>query len=152
MIVKLPPGNWRAQVRCKGKYVSNTFWQRADGDTWALETERTIDKGIDPKAVNPRSVTTFGEIIDLQIQDMLEVRTKSVVPKVRFLNHCSSPSSDVVFKTAFFWLNSLWRTGATIISLIGETCFTQAIQNRTLRMIIAVAKTSKMPDSVAEAG
>ncbi len=87
VIVKLPSGSWRAQVRRKGKYVSNTFQRRADGDTWALETERTIDKGIDPKAVNPRLATTFGEIIDLQIQDMLEVRKKSIVPKVRFLNH-----------------------------------------------------------------
>lgn len=65
VIVKLPSGNWRAQVRRKGKYISNTFRRRADADTWAIETERTIDKGIDPKAVNPRSVTTFSEIIDL---------------------------------------------------------------------------------------
>ena len=48
VIVKLPSGNWRAQVRRKGKYISNTFRRRADADTWALETERTIDKGIDP--------------------------------------------------------------------------------------------------------
>ncbi len=84
VIVKLPSGNWRAQVRRKGKYISNTFRRRADADTWALETERTIDKGIDPKAVNPRTITTFSEIIDLHIQDMLEVgkkirRSKSAV-------------------------------------------------------------------------
>ena len=87
VIVKLPSGNWRAQVRRKGKYISNTFRLRADADTWALETERTIDKGIDPKAVNPRTVTTFSEIIDLLIQDMLEVGKKSDVPKVRCLDH-----------------------------------------------------------------
>jgi hypothetical protein len=84
VIVKLPSGNWRAQVRRKGKYISNTFRRRADADTWALETERTIDKGIDPKTVNPRTVTTISEIIDLHIQDMLEVgkkirRSKSAV-------------------------------------------------------------------------
>lgn len=62
-IVKLPSGNWRAQVRRKGKYISNTFRRRADADAWALETERTIDKGIDPKTVNLRIVTTFSEII-----------------------------------------------------------------------------------------
>jgi integrase len=73
VIVKLPSGNWRAQVRHKGKYVSNTFRRRADADTWALETERTIDKGLNPKATNPRSVHTFGDIIDLHIQDMQEV-------------------------------------------------------------------------------
>jgi hypothetical protein len=63
VIVKLLSGNWRAQVRRKGKYISNTFRRRAEADTWALETERTIDKGTDPKAVNPRSVTTFSEIM-----------------------------------------------------------------------------------------
>jgi predicted DsbA family dithiol-disulfide isomerase len=61
VIVKLPSGNWRAQVRRKGKYISNTFRRRADADTWALETERTIDKGLNPKAINPRSVHTFGD-------------------------------------------------------------------------------------------
>lgn len=67
VIVKLPSGNWRAQVRRKGKYISNTFRRRADADTWALETERTIDRGLNPKAINPRSVHTFGDIIDLHI-------------------------------------------------------------------------------------
>ena len=84
VIVKLPSGNWRAQVRRKGKYISNTFRRRADADTWALETERTIDKGFDPKAIIPSSVKTFGEVIDLHVQDMLEVgkkirRSKSAV-------------------------------------------------------------------------
>jgi hypothetical protein len=73
VIVKLTSGNWRAQVRRKGKYISNSLRRRSDADTWALEVERTIDKGFDPKAVNPRSVQIFGEIIDLHIQDMLEV-------------------------------------------------------------------------------
>ena len=84
VIVKLPSGNWRAQVRRKGKYISNTFRRRVDADTWALETERTIDKGFDPNSVTPSSVKTFGELIDLHIQDMLEVgkkirRSKSAV-------------------------------------------------------------------------
>jgi hypothetical protein len=52
---------------------------RADADTWALETERTIDKGIDPKAVNPRTVTTFSEVIDLHIEDMLAVGKKQAL-------------------------------------------------------------------------
>ena len=76
VIVKLPSGNWRAQVRRKRKYISNTFRRRADADTWAHETERTIDKRFDPKAIIPSSVKTFGEIIDLHVQDMLEVGKK----------------------------------------------------------------------------
>jgi hypothetical protein len=73
VIVKLPSGNWRAQVRRKGKYISNTFRRRADADTWALESERTIDKEIEPKAVNPRAVTKLRQNIDVDIQDMLEL-------------------------------------------------------------------------------
>ena len=73
VIVKLPSGNWRAQVRRKGKYVSNSFKRRADADAWAIEAERTIDKGLDPRSVNPRKVRCFGDIIDLHVQDMLEV-------------------------------------------------------------------------------
>jgi hypothetical protein len=60
----------------QGKYIGNTFRRRADADTWAPETERAIDKGFDPKAIIPSSVKTFGEIIDLHIQDMLEVGKK----------------------------------------------------------------------------
>ena len=84
VIVKLPSGNWRAQVRRKGKYVSNSFMRRADADAWALETERTIDQGRDPRLVNPLKVRSFSDIIDLHIKDMLEVgkiirRSKSAV-------------------------------------------------------------------------
>lgn len=57
----------------KGKYISNTFRRRADADTWALETERTIDKSPNPEAINPRSVQSFSDVIDLHIQDMQEV-------------------------------------------------------------------------------
>ena len=76
VIVKLPSGNWRTQVRRIGKFISNTFRRRADAGAWALETKRTIDKGMDPKAINPRSVQTFSEIIDLHIQEMLEAGRK----------------------------------------------------------------------------
>lgn len=73
VIVKLPSGNWRAQVRRKNTYVSNTFKSRADADAWAIEAERTIDKGLNPKDVNPQSVHNFADIIDLHVNDMAEV-------------------------------------------------------------------------------
>ena len=72
-IVKLPSGNWRVQVRRKNTYVSNTFRRRADAESWALEAERTIDKGLSPKGVDSKSVHTFADIIDLHVQDMQEV-------------------------------------------------------------------------------
>ena len=75
-IVKLPSGNWRAQVRRKRSYVSNTFRRRADAEAWALEVERTIDKGLDPKATSPKQVHTFSDIVDLHVRDMQEVGKK----------------------------------------------------------------------------
>ena len=46
VIVKLPSGNWRAQVRRKGRYVSGTFRRQRDAKEWALEAERSIDRGL----------------------------------------------------------------------------------------------------------
>ena len=73
VIVKLPSGNWRAQVRRKNSYASNTFRRRAEADAWALEAERTIDRGLDPKAVNANQVQTFADVIDLHVRDAAEV-------------------------------------------------------------------------------
>jgi integrase len=72
-IIKLPSGNWRVQVRRKHKYVSDTFRRHTDAEAWALEAERTIDRGLDPKPVNPKSVHTFADVINLHVQDLLEV-------------------------------------------------------------------------------
>ena len=72
-IVKLPSGSWRAQVRRKGRYVTGTFLRQKDAQQWALEVERNIDRGIDPKSPDPKSVRTFAKIIDLHISDCLEV-------------------------------------------------------------------------------
>lgn len=38
-----------------------------------MKTERTIDKGLDPKAVNPKQAQTVADIIDLHIHDIAEV-------------------------------------------------------------------------------
>jgi integrase len=100
VIVKLPSGNWRAQVRRKGRYISNTFRRRQDADTWALETERNIDRGLDPNAVNPKTVRTFGDIIALHIGDMLEVgktirRSKAAVLESLKLSLGASPINDL---------------------------------------------------------
>ncbi len=73
VIVKLPSGSWRVQVRRKNSYASNTFRRHADAHAWALEAERTIDRGLDPKAINSKSVHKFADIIDLHVQDLNEV-------------------------------------------------------------------------------
>lgn len=100
VIVKLSSGNWRAQVRRKGRYISSTFRRRQDADEWALETERNIDKGLDPNSPSPKTIRTFADIINLHIKDLLEVgkpirRSKSAVLEALKLSLGPSPIADI---------------------------------------------------------
>ena len=70
---KLGVGNWQAQVRRKGRYLSETFRRHRDAEGWALEMERRIDRGETPQAHSPAAPTTFGHLIDLHLSDMGEV-------------------------------------------------------------------------------
>ena len=72
-LVRLPSGNWRAQVRRKGRYISETFRQRKDAEEWALANESRIDRGEKPKASGHIDPTNFGHLIDLHLADMKEV-------------------------------------------------------------------------------
>lgn len=51
-IYRMPKGQWRAQVRRKGRYVSQSFVRRKDAEEWALKMERVALKrlGLDGKA------------------------------------------------------------------------------------------------------
>ncbi|SMF84111.1 Phage integrase family protein [Tistlia consotensis] len=71
--VKLPSGSWRAVVRRKSKYVSQTFRRKEDAKAWALESERDIDRGNAPTPARVKRLQTFGDLIDLHISDMKEV-------------------------------------------------------------------------------
>jgi len=71
---KLRSGNWRAQVRRKGCYASETFRRRRDAETWALETERRVDRGESISFKRPDRIKTFADLIDLHIADMHEVK------------------------------------------------------------------------------
>ena len=44
--------NWRVQVRRKTRYVAETFRRRKEGEEWALEMERNIDRN---KSAKPRT-------------------------------------------------------------------------------------------------
>ncbi len=70
---KLPSGNWRVQVRRKGRYLSETFRRHADAEEWAIATERRIDRGETPKKRARVDPTTFGHLIELHIDDLKEV-------------------------------------------------------------------------------
>lgn len=66
-------GNRRVQVRCKTRYVAEAFRRRKDGEEWALEMERNIDRNGSSKPRAVRNVRTFGDLIDLHDEDMHEV-------------------------------------------------------------------------------
>jgi integrase len=70
---QLASGNWRVQVRRKTRYVAETFRRRKDGEEWALEMERNIDRNGSSKPRVVRDVRTFGDLIDLHDEDMREV-------------------------------------------------------------------------------
>lgn len=70
---QLTSGNWRVQVRRKTRYVAETFRRRKDGEEWALEMERNIDRNGSSKPRVVRNVRTFGDLIDLHDEDMREV-------------------------------------------------------------------------------
>ncbi|SUW16947.1 Site-specific recombinase XerC [Brevundimonas diminuta] len=70
---KLPSGTWRAQVRRKGRYICETFLKRDDARRWATEAEGRIDRGETPTPSRSARLRTFGELIDLHIEDMKSV-------------------------------------------------------------------------------
>jgi integrase len=70
---QLPSGNWRVQIRRKGRYLSETFRRWKDADTWALDVERRIDRGESPASRARVDPTTFGHLVDLHVDDMVEV-------------------------------------------------------------------------------
>jgi hypothetical protein len=68
--VKLPSGSWRAVVRRKGRYISETFLQREDARRWATGDEHDIDRGDIPKDSVVARKTSLADLIDLHIADM----------------------------------------------------------------------------------
>ena len=60
---QMASGNWRVQVRRKTRYVAETFRRRKDGEEWALEMERNIDRNGSSKPRVARNVRTFGDLI-----------------------------------------------------------------------------------------
>ena len=70
---RLKSGSWRVQVRRKGKYVNDTFLRRKDGEEWAIEIERRIDRK-EPLTTNgSRDAKTFADLVQLHRDDLKEV-------------------------------------------------------------------------------
>jgi integrase len=98
---KLSSGSWRAQVRRKGRYVSETFLRRDDARRWATEAERQVDRGEAPNESRIARLKTFGDLIDLHIDDMCDVgkaplRSKAATLEMlkRQLGKCNMVSLD----------------------------------------------------------
>lgn len=70
---KLSSGAWRVQVRRKGRYIGETFLKRDDARRWATAAEAKIDRGETPTPSRSSRVRTFGELVDLHIDDMKSV-------------------------------------------------------------------------------
>lgn len=83
---KLSSGSWRVQVRRKGRYVSETFLRRDDARRWATETERQVDRGEMPTKSRIARLKTFGDLIDLHIDDMCDVGKSPRRPKAAALD------------------------------------------------------------------
>jgi hypothetical protein len=79
-VTRLASGNWRVQVRRKTRYVAETFRRRKDGEEWALDMERNIDRNGSSKPRAVRNIRTFGDLIDLHDADMHEVGKPPVSP------------------------------------------------------------------------
>lgn len=80
--VKQPSGSWRAIVRRKGWYISETFALREDARSWATTCERRIDQGKPPQKTRVLGSKSFAHLIDLYLEDLQDVgrrigRTKS---------------------------------------------------------------------------
>ncbi len=98
---KLPSGSWRVQIRRKGRYVSETFLRRDDARIWAVDAERQIDRGEAPTESRIARLKTFGELIDLHIEDMCAVgkaplRSKAATLDMlkKQLGKCNTASLD----------------------------------------------------------
>ena len=72
-IVKLKSGNYRVQIRRKGQYASKTFSKKSDAVSWSFEADRRTDTGRGIIAPKVSGFSTFGQLIDLHIADMIEV-------------------------------------------------------------------------------
>jgi hypothetical protein len=59
--------------------VAETFRRRKDGEEWALEMERNIDRNGSSRPRAVRNVHTFGDLIDLHDEDMREVGNTTTI-------------------------------------------------------------------------
>ena len=72
-IVKLPSGNWRAQLRHRQKSISKTFKLNSQALRWATEQQDRIERGKTPTNRDSVKTDTVGELIKMHLDDMAQV-------------------------------------------------------------------------------
>jgi hypothetical protein len=90
-IRKQASGNWRVQVRRKGRSVSEIFVRYQDARQWATNAERQVDRGEAPRPKRMASIRTFGDLVDLHIADMADVGRPPGRSKAAAGTLCSPP-------------------------------------------------------------
>ena len=66
-IVKLPSGNWRAQLRHRQKSISKTFKLKSQALRWATEQQDRIERGKTPTNRDSVKTDTVGELIKMHL-------------------------------------------------------------------------------------
>ena len=95
---KLSSGSWRVQVRRKGRYVSETFLRRDDARRWATDAERQVNRGETPTKSRIARLKTFGELIDLHIDDMCDVGKSPLRSKAATLDMLRSILESAIWR------------------------------------------------------
>lgn len=72
-ISKLPSGGYRVQIRRKGRNASETIHRSSDAHKWACQAETRVDQALSPKKSSAARLVTFGDLVDLHIDDMCAV-------------------------------------------------------------------------------
>lgn len=84
-IVKLPSGNWRAQLRHRQRSVSKTFKLKSQALRWATEQQDRIERGQTPTTRDTVKDDTVGQLIKLHLDDMAQVGKAAQRSKERAL-------------------------------------------------------------------
>lgn len=95
--VNLPSGSWRAIIRRKGRYISETFKLREDARRWATAQESAIDNGVAPKKTYVTSKTSLAHLIDLHIEDLAAAKKPIGRTKLEALLHLRRTIGDTGF-------------------------------------------------------
>jgi integrase len=119
---RLKSGHWRAQVRRKGRYTSDTFLRRRDAETWALEVERAIDLGQATATKSRKAPTTFGDLISTHETDLQDVgkvirRSKAAVLAALRAALGNTPLKDLTRERLIEYGRRRFKEGAGPVTL-----------------------------------